>query len=91
MSESFLDQEFQEYNDDRIAELTKERDEWKQVVGWFMDAMGGDTKGKPPWEKVADWRSLVVRVASIHDGKPHNKWVRQLGVEARRILGKESK
>jgi hypothetical protein len=64
MSEPFLDQEFQEYNDDRIAELTKERDEW---------------------------RSLVVRVASIHDGKPHNKWVRQLGVEARRILGKESK
>ena len=22
----------------------------------FMDAMGGDTKGMPPWEKVAAWK-----------------------------------
>jgi hypothetical protein len=35
-----------------------------------------------------DTQLLLMRVASIHDGKPHNKWVRNLGIEARHLADK---
>jgi hypothetical protein len=38
------------------AELKEDRDSLQYVVKQFMDALGGDTKGKPPWEKVAAWK-----------------------------------
>ena len=37
--------------------LEEDRDGFQFVVKQFMEAMGGDTKGKPPWEKVAVWQT----------------------------------
>lgn len=31
-------------------------------------------------------RTIVDKVASIHDGRPHNKWVRELGRMARKAI-----
>ena len=42
-------------------------------------------------ERILRLELFVRRIASIHDGKPHSKWIRGLGIEARQLLAKEPK
>lgn len=58
---------------ERISQLENDKKGFQDVVKLFMDAMGGDTKGKPPWEKVETWRE---KAKSYDDLKDKNEKLR---------------
>lgn len=56
--------------------------DWPEQVADGLEAL------RASYKKLVD---VVRRAASINDGRPHNKWVRALGIQARAALAEAAK